>query len=255
MDETAGRTTAGRDIARGGRNLYGFLVGMVMTDSQFPRVRGDNGNAGTWPFPVLYRVVPGASPARVVRALVGDALIEPFAQAAQELERAGVELVTTGCGFLVLYQQQIQSRLGIPFLSSSLLQVPWVADVLPPGREVGVLTIERSSLTADHLTAAGIGPGHRVRVLGLDEVQSSLARTILDDGVELDLERARTEVVAAARTLLEHHPAIGAIVLECTNLPPYRSDVREATGLPVYDLTTLVGWAAAGFMPGSWERP
>jgi len=34
-----------------------------MLDARFP---GDMGHAGTWPFPVLYRVVPGATPARVV---------------------------------------------------------------------------------------------------------------------------------------------------------------------------------------------
>lgn len=239
---------------RGGRNLYGFLVGMVMTDSRFPRLPGDNGNAATWPFGVLYRVVRGADPARVVRSPATDALLEPFAEAALELEREGVELVTTGCGFLVLYQRQIQERLRVPFLSSSLLQVPWVAGALPPGAEIGVLTIESASLSPQHLAAAGIQPQHRVRVLGLDEVGSTLVGTILDDRLELDPERARAEVAAAARTLVARHPAIGAIVLECTNLPPYRSAIREATGRPVYDLSTLVGWAAAGFTGGAWER-
>ncbi|MBO0701538.1 MAG: aspartate/glutamate racemase family protein [Candidatus Dormibacteraeota bacterium] len=243
----------GGGTVRGGRNLYGFLVGMVMTDSRFPRVPGDNGNAATWPFPVLYRVVPGAGPARVVRSGATDDLFEPFADAAQELERAGVELVTTGCGFLVLHQRRIQERLRVPFLSSSLLQVPWVAGLLPPGAEVGVLTIERASLTAEHLAAAGIDPRHPVRLLGLDEMEASLVETILGDRLELDVARARAEMVAAARTLVERHPAVRAIVLECTNLPPYRGAVGEATGLPVYDLTTLVGWAAAGFMPGRWE--
>jgi Asp/Glu/hydantoin racemase len=227
---------------------------MVMTESRFPRIPGDNGNAATWPFPVLYRVVPGAGPARVVRSTAADSLLEPFAEAAEELERAGVDLVTTGCGFLVLYQRQIQARLRVPFLSSSLLQVPWVAGLLPPGREVGVLTIERASLMPDHLTAAGIDSRHRVRVLGLDETEASLVGEILGDRLELDVDRARAEVVAGARTLVERHPAIGAIVLECTNLPPYRTAIREATGLPVYDLTTLVGWGAAGFAPGTWEH-
>jgi Asp/Glu/hydantoin racemase len=254
MNEEPERETTGRNITRGGQNLYGFLVGMVMTESRFPRIPGDNGNATTWPFPVLYRVVPGADPARVVRSPAGAALFQPFAEAAQELERAGVEVVTTGCGFLVLYQRRIQERLRVPFLSSSLLQVPWVAELLPPGREVGVLTIERASLTPDHLSAAGIGSRHRVRVVGLDDMGASLVDTLLGDRLELDVERARAEVVGAARTLVERHPAIGAIVLECTNLPPYRTAIREATGLPVYDLTTLIGWAAAGFAPGAWER-
>ncbi len=56
---------AGR-IARGGKAVYGMPVGILMLDARFPRIPGDMGHAGTWPFPVLYRVVRGATPARVV---------------------------------------------------------------------------------------------------------------------------------------------------------------------------------------------
>ncbi|MGH7921080.1 MAG: aspartate/glutamate racemase family protein, partial [Candidatus Dormibacteraceae bacterium] len=170
-----------------------------------------------------------------------------------ELERAGVGAITTSCGFLVLYQRQIQEALRIPFLSSSLLQVPWVASTLPPGRRVGVLTIEHASLTADHLAAAGIPAELGVAVLGMDEVPGRyFVDVVLGDRLELDVARARAEHVAAAKTLRERHPDLGAIVLECTNMPPYREAVRQATGLPVFDLTTLIGWAVASIQPPRW---
>ncbi len=237
------------EIVRGGRNLYGIPVGMLMTDSRFPRVPGDNGNAATWHFPVLYRSVPGAGPGRVVRDLREEELLGPFREAALELERAGVELITTSCGFLVLFQRQLQAALSVPFLSSSLLQVPWLVSLLPPGRRVGVLTVERSSLTPAHLAAAGIRARHRVAIVGMEEVGGHFAGVILEDRLELDLEQARLEHERAARLLVERHPEVGAIVLECTNMPPYADVVRRATGLPVYDLTTLVRWAAAGVLP------
>ena len=47
-------------IARGGKSLYGARVGILMLETRFPRIPGDMGNAETWPFPVLYKVVPGA---------------------------------------------------------------------------------------------------------------------------------------------------------------------------------------------------
>ena len=86
-------------IARGGKALYGAPLGILMLEARFPRIPGDMGNATTWPFPVLYRVVKGASPERVV--LNGAAgLLEDFVVAARELVDQGAEALTTNCGFL-----------------------------------------------------------------------------------------------------------------------------------------------------------
>ena len=231
-------------IVRGGRNLYGLPLGILMLESRFPRIPGDAGNASTWPFPVSYRVVPGATPETVVRHLAESDFLTPFTDAALALEADGVSLVTTNCGFLVLYQQQIQSRLHVPFLSSSLLQVPWLQSLMPPGRRVGILTVERASLTERHLAAAGIEPG--VPVVGLEEAGDHFLTMIVSDALELDVERARAEHVAGFYQLLvQRHPEVGAIVLECTNMPPYAADIAAATGLPVHDFTTFVSWAVS----------
>jgi hypothetical protein len=232
-------------LVRGGKNVYGVPLGVLMLESRFPRVPGDAGNASTWPFPVLYRVVPGAAPGRVVRELEASGLLDGFVEAARELERAGVLAITTNCGFLVLFQRRIQASLRVPLITSSLLQVPWLSAGLPAGRTVGVLTIERRSLTARHLEAAGIRAP--VPIVGMEEVGGYFAESILGDAPELDLDRARAEHVAAARLLIERHPEVGAIVLECTNMPPYAAAVAQATDLPVHDLTTLVGWLVGGF--------
>jgi Asp/Glu/hydantoin racemase len=229
-------------VVKGGRNIYGVPVGLLMLESRFPRIPGDAGNAATWPYPVLYRVVRGASPERVVRRLESDDLLEPFATAAEELERTGVDLVTTNCGFLVLFQAEIQARLGVPFVSSSLLQVPWLGRTLRPGRRIGILTIERTSLTERHLRAAGIGPDIPIGVVGMEEAGGYFTRTIIEDAPELDVDRCREEHRVATRLLLERHPDVGAIVLECTNMPPYADVIREISGLPVFDLVTAVGW-------------
>src|SRR5690606_260702 len=133
-------------------------------------------------------------------------LLEPFAQAALELQEAGVRLITTNCGYLILYQQELQRRLRVPLLTSSLLQVRWVASLLPPGRSVGILTIEKASLTPAHLRAAGIAPDLPVTIVGLEEAGGYFTRQILGDQPELDVERCAQEHEQAARMLLERDP-------------------------------------------------
>lgn len=230
-------------VVTGGRNLYGCPLGVLMLQSRFPRIPGDAGNASTWPFPVSYRIVAGADPDTVIRRLAESDLLDAFTAAALDLQAEGVSLVTTNCGFLVLYQQQIQTKLDVPFLSSSLLQVRWLQQVLPPGRTVGIITLERASLTDRHLAAAGLDSD--VPVVGMEEVGEHFVAVIAGDRPELDVSRARAEHVAAGQLMRERHPDVDVLVLECTNMPPYAAAIAAATGLPVHDFTTLMTWAVA----------
>lgn len=232
-------------VVTGGKNAYGVPLGILLLESRFPRIPGDVGNASTWPFPVTFQVVKGATPDGVVRKMDRDRLLAPFVDSARALERSGVPLITTGCGFLVLFQEELRQALNVPILTSSLLQVPWVLASLPKDQGVGIITVEQKSLTSDHLVAAGIRPDDRVVVAGLDHGDAYFTTEILGDGPSLDVERARVEHVETARRLVESHPEIGAIVLECTNMPPYAADIARVTGRPVFDLTTMVRWGVS----------
>ena len=119
-------------IARGGKAIYGAALGVLMLEARFPRIPGDMGNAGTWPFPVLLRVVRGASPERVVLA-GAPGLLDPLVEAARDLVDLGAEGITTNCGFLSLFQRELAERVGVPVATSSLMQVPMVQATLPPG--------------------------------------------------------------------------------------------------------------------------
>ena len=48
--------------AMGGKNLFGHFIGILMLESQFPRIPCDIGNATTWDFPVLYKVIEKTTP-------------------------------------------------------------------------------------------------------------------------------------------------------------------------------------------------
>ena len=144
-----------KNIARGGKAVYGAPLGILMLEARFPRIPGDMGNATTWPFPVLYRVVRGASPEKVV--LQGArGLLPDFIAAAQDLVRLGAEAITTNCGFLSLFQNELAAAAGVPVATSSMMQVRWVQATLPPGKRVGIVTVSGSTLTPAHLESAGV---------------------------------------------------------------------------------------------------
>ena len=211
-------------------------LGVVMLDTRFPRLRGDIGCAETFAFPVSYRVVGGAVPKRVV--IERDrSLLEPFIAAAKALEVEGCAAIATSCGFLALYQNEMQAAVAVPVWTSSLLLVGEIEATLPAGRRVGIVTADAASLTADHLQAVGAPVDAPIE--GLDP-DSAFHRTLLDNRAELDVAEAQAATVAAANRLVARHPNLGAIVLECTNMPPYADALRAATRLPVHDITTLI---------------
>lgn len=211
-------------------------IGILMLQSQFPRIVGDMGHRDTWDFPVVYRVVPQASPDQVV--LKGaEGLLPGFIAAAKELESEGVVAITTTCGFLCLFQEALAGAVSVPVLTSSLLQVAGVNALLPKDKRAGVLTISPDSLSQSHLAAAnvpldspiGAPKGHFVDV-------------ILGDKPEMDIAQAEADNVAAAQELVRDHPDIGAIVLECTNMTPYAHAMRASVNLPVFSIVSYVSW-------------
>jgi len=238
-------------IARGGKALYGAAVGILMLEARFPRIPGDMGNAETWPFPVLYKVVKGASPERVVKAKA-EGLLPAFLDAAKELVTLGADGITTNCGFLSLYQAEIARHVGVPVATSSLMQVPFVAALLPPGRKVGILTVSAKSLTPEHLRAAGVDPA--TPVVGTDGGRE-FSRVLLDDEAELDAAAAERDILEAGEILRRSNSDLGAIVLECTNMPPYARALREHLGLPVFDIVSFITWFQAGLQPRDFGHP
>ena len=231
--------------AVGGKALYGASVGILMLEARFPRIPGDMGNALTWPFPVHYKIVRGASPDRVVRQQA-EGLSEVFVEAARELVADGVDGITTNCGFLAPMQEKLAEAVGVPVATSSLMQVEMVNRLLPPGKICGVLTISASSLTPAHHTAARIPEGTPI---GTTEGGREFTTAILDNAMELDVEAARTDNIEAALELHRAHADLGALVLECTNMTPYAADIRAATGLPVFTIESFVTWFQAGLSP------
>jgi hypothetical protein len=230
----------------GGRNLYGYTIGILMIEGRFPRPPGAIGNATTFPFPIMHQVVPGASGVHTVRTLsrmdpdsaeFAEA-IRPWTDGAKSLERQGCRAITTSCGFAALFQRHLAAAVDVPVFASSLMLVPLIARMMKPGRLVGVVTADARNMTAAHFAGAGADPSS-VAVIGMEEFPE-FAATAWDDQPWLDYRKMEAETVEAARRLVEREPAVGAVLLECSLLPPYGAAVQAAIGLPVFDFTHLV---------------
>ena len=232
-------------VEHGGKTVFGANIGIMMLETQFPRIYGDIANANTWNFPVQYRIVRGATPDKVVRGNPLE-LVDDFIAAAQDLVAHGCDGLTTNCGFLALIQDQVSAAVPVPVATSSLMQIPMVQAMLPPDKRVGVITISSTSLTEAHLKAAGAPLD--TPIVGTDQGRA-FTHGILDDQPSMDFADCRLDLLDAARNLVELYDDIGAIVLECTNMTPYAADIRKLTGLPVYSIYTLVNWFHAGLVP------
>ncbi|MGA9867023.1 MAG: aspartate/glutamate racemase family protein [Acetobacteraceae bacterium] len=138
----------------------------------------------------------------------------------------------------------------MPVATSSLMQVPWVQATLPPGKRVGIVTVSGSTLTQAHLAAAGVPAD--IPVVGTERGREFFRVLIKAEKEDMDIALAEQDILDAGRDLVARHPDIGAVVLECTNMPPYTAALRDTLGLPVYDVYSLITWLHAGVRPRRW---
>jgi len=62
---------------------------------------------------------------------------------------------------------------------------------------------------------------------------------------EFNLQKVEEAIVSVAKKMVSEDPDIGAIVLECTEMPLYAKAIRKATDLPVFDSVSLVKYIHA----------
>lgn len=233
-------------LLKGGLNYYGIPIGVISLESYFPKPIGHIKYAPSFEFPVLYKTVKGATVERLI-AERDPALLAPFIDAARELEREGVRAITGSCGFLALHQREIADAVSVPVFMSSLLQVPLVANMLGHGRKVGVIVANSAALSPDHLRGAGI-VDVAIAIAGMQD-QPQFAEVILTGkSNDLDMAVFEAELITVVAGLLDAHPDVRALVLECTDLSHFAPTLHARFNLPVFDLTSLTRMVAAAVL-------
>ncbi len=221
-----------------GQCWYGEAIGILILNACYPCVPGNVGNATTFSYPVRYKVVSEASIDGLLRH-PDTGLLEAFVRAAQQLEQEGVRAITGACGFMAIFQRQVAEAVRIPVFLSSLLQVPLVRRILAPDRKIGIITAESRCLQSEHLQAVGITDHDSLVIRGM-EASQEFSEAVLQEKGTLDSSVIERDLVTLAREMVTETPELGAVVLECSDLPPYAHAVQRAVNLPVFDFTTLI---------------
>ncbi len=214
----------------------GHPIGIIAVDLVYPKLPGNVANATTYDFPVLYKKVNFD----IELLFVGAQEIEAeIVAAAKELEAEGVRAIIGACGYFAHFQRQVAEAVNVPVFLSSLCQIPLIKLGLKPSRKIAVFAASGENLNDTLLQKVGVDINDCV-IQNVGNLESFAP--IRWGQVRLNNERLTKDLAELAQKLINERPDIGAILLECSDLPPYASDIQRATGLPVFDFITLINW-------------
>jgi hypothetical protein len=221
-----------------GQASAGHSIGILVLDLWYPLLPGNVANASTYDFPVLFQILKGATIEQVV---AGDSsLLRLIIDGARELERHGVRAIVGACGYFANYQKEAAAALKVPTFLSSLLQVPMIMRALKTDQKVGIICAEADALTPDTLLACGIDEPSRIAIADAQIIPEF--RNISRSTGHFDSQSLSVGLVETAKQLVSDTPEVGAILLECSDIPPYAWAIQNAVRLPVFDFITMINW-------------
>lgn len=219
------------------REPYGGIpVGIICIKLDYPKIPGNVVNAQTFSFPVVYEVLDF----EIERLFEGDPTLEQMViDAAKKLEASGVKAIVGACGYFAHFQKSVANSVDVPVYMSSLCQLPLIRLGRGNDAEIGVLCANGENL--DEKILAQIGETSDSLVISDVSELASFGAIRWGKDV-LDNVALASDLAELAAKLKNEHPNMQAILLECSDLPPYAYDIQTACGLPVYDFVTLIEW-------------
>lgn len=208
------------------------VLSLLQLDTGFPRIAGDVGCRETFRAELDIHVLDDLSVARVVTP---DPQADDMDRLGAVLSAAHGDVITTSCGFLSVWQDRLAARAPAPFVSSALHALPSILRRYESS-ELAILTFDAATLRAPAFAPSL--HGFDGPITGLAD-GSHLKQVIADDLPRLDAARAEAEVTdLVAGLVARHRPK--ALLLECTNLPPYKPALAARFGLEIFDILTLI---------------
>ena len=234
---------------RKNHTCYGMGLGIMVLDDAYPGFPGDVRNASAFPFPIQYEIVEGVDNYTLVWEQDKSPCLEPIRRAAKKLERMGCKAIAAECGYFAYFQQDIAGYVDVPVFMSSLLQVPFIQQVIGRNKSVGIVCAQKRFLTETHLRNVGIDLNSNFVIAGAqDEYGCPEFDNLWDhekrpEVPEIYYDKAEKDMVRICVDFCQAHPEIGAIMLECTGMQPFARAVQRAVDMPVFSWGTLLDYA------------
>lgn len=211
-------------------------VGVLLFEQAGERREGDPGLPGSFPFPVRLGLVSGS-----YRELIqgSPAVCNRLCQAARRLAEEGVGSIVGDCGLMALYQREIAEAAGVPAVSSSLILLPLLRQMIGQSRSIGILTGHSRLLSYAHLISAGASSLDGLVIQGMEN-EPHFRQVVIEGQGHHEYEAMRRDVLHAAEQVLARGKPVGALLLECSNLSTYAWELSQAFSLPVFDIGTAV---------------
>lgn len=209
-----------------------------MLRTRFPRPPGDIGNPVSFDHRVIYATVETANVPAIVNTHIDQNVIDDFIAAGETLVAQGADLLATSCGFVCAIHDRLQACLPVPLVSSALNLIPLLVSRHASQGPVGVMTFDASILSEIHF---GRFWCEGLVVQGL-EASAEFYPVIRFDRQSWCQERVEGEILAAGGALKQRYPELSALLLECTNLSPYRRQLAACLQVPVYDIHDAIAW-------------
>lgn len=223
-----------------GQNVAGYPVGVIyIEDVWYPIMPGNVVNASTYDFPVRMVAVKNINCDELFAC--DDKVGGSIKEACETLMKEGVRAISGACGFFGNYQKEMAEYCDVPVALSSLVQVPWILSTLKSSQKLAILTADKKSITDRLFDNCGITKEMQERLVIRDLAGSENFSCVIKNWGEWDNDKAREDVVSQAEIAISDN-AVGAILLECSDMPPYAAEIQARTGLPVFDFITLIKW-------------
>lgn len=223
-----------------GQWVAGYTVGIMLLDVHYPLLPGNVVNASTYSYPVRHAWVPGADQNRMHSG--DESLLPELIKTARQLELEGCRAICGACGYFGHFQKKVAEALDIPVYLSSVIQASWIAAGLKSSQKIGVLCADGKNLTRELFAECSVSEEIFNRCVIKSAGKLPVFSAFMERRGHFDNAAVREELKGLVREILDENENVGAILLECSDMPPYSAAIQAEFNLPVFDFITMINF-------------